>query len=299
MHQLRHQLDIKHLRLIEAISERGNLSRAAKQLNLTQSALSHQLKNLEGYCDQALFHRRGKRMVSTLASQRILASSKHVLAELNSLASDLQALALGTAGRIKLSSECYTSYHWLPKVIGEFEEQFPKISVEVSMPVSAGLLEQLDEGKIDLAVMMYPGPESFRSFPLFQDELVVLTHPGNPLAKQDTVQASQLLDENLIVYSHGKNKLLNLLFGDTSERPTKITEMPLTEGILEWCSAGLGVAVMARWAATRYIDNCELVPLTLESTGIERTWYAITRDQELPTYLNSFVDLLSQTKPII
>ena len=297
MAELSQQLGIKHLRLVQAITQYGNLSNASKQLNLTQSALSHQLKNLEEVCNQPLFHRSRQKMIPTAAGERVINSSKLILAELALLESDLHRFASGAEGSIKLSSECYTSFHWLPKAIEKFETRFPKVQIKIDAPVSSNIFDRLADGQIDLAITMYKGPEEFHSFPLFQDELVVLAHPNNVLAKEKKISIPQLLNETLIVYPHGKDKLFKLLFGSTGGFPVNVVEMPLTEGILEWCSAGLGVAITASWAATRYINNQELVSIPIDSCGTKRTWHGLTLKQDMPVYLSDFIEMITQNTP--
>ncbi|MEM7357960.1 MAG: LysR family transcriptional regulator [Pseudomonadota bacterium] len=293
------QIDFKHLRLVNAVVNQGNLSRAARYLNLTQSALSHQLKNLEQQCQQALFTRNGKKMLLTTAGERLLQSANVILQEADTLAADLQEIAAGTEGTIRLSSECYTSFHWLPSAIEQFEQRFSKIKLKITTPVAADIFELLDEGEIDLAITMYAGPENYLSFPLFNDELVLLVHPENRLADEKTISRAQLSDETLIVYPHGKEKLFQLLFSEAEELPRKVVEMPLTEGILEWCSAGLGVAVMANWATSRYVTERNLVPIPIDTPGTARTWHAVTRQGELPVYLDDFIQTITQNTPSV
>lgn len=299
MPNLSQQLDMKHLRLVDTLYKEGNLSEAAKHLNLTQSALSHQLKNLESYCDQPLFHRQGKRMVPTQAGKRLLNSAQSILDELNTLADDMKGLARGIEGSITLSSECYTCFQWLPRVIPLFESQYPNVPVNVNPNVSPNLLEDLESGALDMAISMSLVPKKFHRIPLFQDELVVLAHPQSPLAKQARIDPLQLLDQTLIVYPNSKEALLNLLFHKTHERPRRIVEMPLTEGILEWCAAGLGVTVMARWAAQRHIKSGDLVPVSIDLPWTHRTWHAVTLTEELPDYMRCFIDLVISHPPVV
>lgn len=298
MTNLSQQLDMKHLRLVDTLYREGNLSQAAKHLNLTQSALSHQLKNLESYCDQPLFHRQGKRMVPTQAGKRLLRSAQSILDELNTLADDMKGLARGIEGSITLSSECYTCFQWLPRVIPQFQSQYPNVPVNVNPNVSPNLLEDLENGALDMAISMSFVPKKFHRIPLFKDELVVLAYPQNPLAKQASIDPHQLLDQTLIVYPNSKETLLNLLFHKTHERPGRIVEMPLTEGILEWCAAGLGITVMARWAAQRHIKSGDLLPVSINLPWTNRTWHAVTLTEELPDYMRYFIDLVISHPPV-
>jgi LysR family transcriptional regulator for metE and metH len=297
MPNLIHKLDIKHLRLVASISKEGNLSLAAKKLNLTQSALSHQLRNLENYCNQALFLRHGKRMLPTEAGKRMLHSSDSILTELKSLSTEMKDIAQGITGSITLSTECYTCYHWLPRVIPLFGQEYPHVPVKIQTSVADRLLENLEKGELDIAITMSPVSDKFQSFPLFQDELVVLVHPNSHLAKQESIAVQQMLNEKFIVYPNDKKRLFDSLFYNTHKRPSGTIEMPLTEGILEWCAAGLGITVMARWAARRYIDSGEIIPLSIDLSWTKRHWNAVTLKQALPDYIQYFMSLVAQNPP--
>jgi len=297
MSSLSNRLEIKHLRLVDAIAREGNLSVASKQLNLTQPALSHQLKNLEAYCGQTLFHRHGKKMVVTPSGSRLLESSKAILADIQTLSIDMEKLANGIDGQIRISTECYTCYHWLPRILPGYRRAFPKVSLDISSNISDRLLEELEQGKLDLAITMSPVGRNFTSFPLFEDELVVFVPKEHPLAQKTVLSAEQLMEETLILYPNGKERLLKLLFHDVGFQPANIIEMPLTEAIFEWCAAGLGISVLARWAGKRYVDSGELVAIPLDLPWTNRTWNAVTLKQDLPEYMAQFIDMVRQHPP--
>src|SRR3954462_5705608 len=106
-------LEVRHLQLVAAIVDEGNLTRAGERLHLTQSALSHQLLDIEERIGTPLFHRMGRRMTLTDAGQRVLTSARQILVELAQTEQDLQLYAANRRGAIRLTTECYTVYHWL------------------------------------------------------------------------------------------------------------------------------------------------------------------------------------------
>src|SRR5688572_25792992 len=110
-------LSLRHLRLVQEVAAAGTLTAAAKRLYLTQSALSHQLADLERQAGAPVFTRVGKRMVLTQAGQRILEVAGNTLQQVTELEQDLRRMAAGTRGQIRLTTQCYTSYHWLPLVL--------------------------------------------------------------------------------------------------------------------------------------------------------------------------------------
>lgn len=147
-------VDIRHLRMIVEVVASGSLTAAAKQLFLSQSALSHQLKLLEGAVGCALFSRQGKKMVLTPAGTRLHCSAESILAELNNASLDLQRLVTGESGTIRLSTVCSTCYSWLPGVMTEFQKKYPNVDIEPS--VKDDVDEALARGEIDLGILNMP-----------------------------------------------------------------------------------------------------------------------------------------------
>src|SRR5262245_44861587 len=107
-------LELRHLRLVLAIAEEGSVTRAGPRLHLSQSALSHQLLDLEKRLGVGLFERVGKRMVLAPAGERLLTSARGVLDEVERAEEEIRAAALGQRGVLRLTTQCYTVYHWLP-----------------------------------------------------------------------------------------------------------------------------------------------------------------------------------------
>src|ERR1700758_4460968 len=119
------RLEIRHLKLLTAIAEAGSVTEAGKRLHLTQSALSHQLRDAEERLGAALFLRLGKKMVLTPAGETLLTSTRRVLEELHNAEKLIANSNGGTCGVIRLSTACYTCYHWLPSLMREFHGKFP------------------------------------------------------------------------------------------------------------------------------------------------------------------------------
>src|SRR5215207_9086071 len=103
-------LEIRHLRLVVAITDEGNLTRAGERLNLTQSALSHQLKQIESSLGVLLFTRTKKRLVLTEAGEELVRRARCILTEIADLERDLGERASGRRGRLRLATQCYTCY---------------------------------------------------------------------------------------------------------------------------------------------------------------------------------------------
>lgn len=123
-------LEIKHLRTLTALAEQGSLAGAAQSLNLTQSALSHQLKELETRLGLELFLRKSRPLVLTAAGQQLLALARQVLPALAQTEKQLQALHSGDAGRLHLALDCHSCIQWLLPLLPDFRRQWPGVDLE-------------------------------------------------------------------------------------------------------------------------------------------------------------------------
>src|SRR5215472_13626923 len=118
-------LEIRHLKLVEAVAETGSVTRAGHRLHLTQSALSHQLRDAEEQLGVALFERKNGRMSLTSAGGRLLETARTVLAELERAESEIQRSSGPARGLLRISTQCHTVYHWFPPRLLIFQKKFP------------------------------------------------------------------------------------------------------------------------------------------------------------------------------
>src|ERR671930_334844 len=126
-------IEVRHLRLVSAIADSGTLPRAGDRLHLTQSALSHQLRDIESRLGAALFLRVGKRLVLTPAGERLLASAREVLERLQQTEHEIRCMGQDHAGLLRLTTECYTCYHWLSPILMRYRRRFPRAEVRIDV----------------------------------------------------------------------------------------------------------------------------------------------------------------------
>jgi LysR family transcriptional regulator, regulator for metE and metH len=289
-------LEVRHLKLLTAVAEEGSVTSAGKRLHLTQSALSHQLRDAEEKLGTALFLRLGKKMVLTPAGEKLLGCARHVLEELASAESQIAGLNGGTRGVIRLSTECYTCYHWLPPLLKKFYGKFPKVEVRIDASATANPAAALLEGRLDAAIMhSLPRNRSLRVTPMFEDELVLVMAPKHRLAATHHVQARDLAHETILNYPpREESTLINKVLKPAGVEPEDVIEVPLTEAILELAAAGTGVGFLARWAIAPQVEAGRVVARPLSGRGFLRRWHAVTlRSQPAPPFLAEFLNLLS------
>jgi len=293
-------LEVRHLELVAAVAEDGSLTKAGERLHLSQSALSHQLLDLERRLGSRLFHRVSKRMRLTAAGERVLSSARRVLDDLRSAEDDVRALSSEHRGRLRITISCNTCYHWLPSLIEKFAAKHRGIEVSIDANATSRATEAVLDGSIDLAISEAAiRDRRLRSTPLFEDELLVLVAPSHRFAKQKSVSARELAAETLIVYDTLESSTAyQRMLRPAGLQPKAVMRVPLTEAMVELVRAGVGTAVMPRWSVWPHLAARVVRGVSVAPRGLARKWSAVTlRSAEMPSFVTDFIDLLIEQRP--
>jgi LysR family transcriptional regulator for metE and metH len=294
-------LEIRHLKLVAAIAETGSVTRASNQLHLTQSALSHQLRDAEEQLGARLFQRQKGTMTLTAAGERLLKSARAVLEELDRAERDIHdGAACGNGvdrGVIRLSTECYTVYHWLPSRLRLFQRKFPAVEFELVVEATDNPFAALLDGKLDLAIVCDPvRNRKIKYTPLFEDEMVAIVSPEHRMAGKIFAEPQDFAEETVFMFPpKTESSLLNEILAPAGVVPRRIHEVMVTEAIIEMVRGGLGVAALARWAVAPQLASGAVVGLPLTAHGFYRAWStAQLREKQAPAYLQEFIRVLAE-----
>ena len=291
------ELETRHLKLVRAIAEDGTMTRAGARLHLSQSALSHQLTDLEAALGVPVFRRVPRGMVLTAAGDRLLTAARAILQELKTAEEQVKACSAQDRGTLRMATECYTCYHWLPAKLRDFQTEFPDVEVRIVVEHTREPIPALLAGHLDVAIVSdTPRQKGMAVRRLFTDELVAIVHPGHPLSGRPFLRAADFADQHLITYSVPMNQLtvFQRLLAPAGITPSRISRVELTEAIIEMVKAGLGIAVLARWAVAPYLNPGSLKALQLTRKGYRREWSAVTQPiRHQPGYVKAFLDLMA------
>jgi LysR family transcriptional regulator for metE and metH len=292
------ELEVRHLRLVTEIAEAGSMTRAAERLFLTQSALSHQLRDIESRIGTPFFIRLGRRMVLTEAGRRLVDAARPMLAELRRAEDDLKRLAGNSDGCIRVTTQCNTGYHWLAPLLGTFQRKHPRVTVDIVADATDRPIDALLEGRVDLAILVSAVDDRrLRMRPLFTDEMIAIVSPSDPLTKRRFVTAAELAEQHLLLYSSTREEsfLLQTVLRPAGLTAPRVSFIMLTEAMIELARAGVGVGILPRWSAQRAIATRAVVPLSITRGGMRRQWSAatLTAGHE-PAYVGDFIDLLAE-----
>jgi LysR family transcriptional regulator for metE and metH len=285
------KLETRHLRLMVAVADYGSLTRAGNVLHLTQSALSHQLSDLETQLGAKLFERLGKRMEPTAAGERLIARARISLQQLREMEHEVKQIASGREAAIRVATECYTCYHWLPSVLKAFGERYPKVEIQIVPSATSRPIRALVAGKIDVCIVAdVPRDRRVRTVPLFDDELMAIVAPAHRLAKRAYLEPGDFAAEHLFNYSPPEeSRLFQRFLTPAGVMPRQLSLIQLTEAMIELVKAGIGIAVLARWAVEPHVRAGTVVALPLTAAGMPRRWYSATRaTKSTPPHLREF-----------
>jgi len=276
-------IEIRHLYLIKEIAETGNMTRAAARLFLTQPSLSHQLKDIESRLGVSLFLRVNKNLVLTPAGQKLLTAAGEIIPKIQSVERSIKDINEDSRD-LRISTNCYTCYQWLPQLMTKFGAQHPDLRIDIVTEAMNNPIEYLLKDKIDVAVSNIKTQHRGVNFEkLFDDEQILLVPVGHALAKKPFVKASDFRNENLIMYQGSFNGDLfaSEILIPAGVTPAKVTKMQLTEARVELVKAGLGISVLSRWLIERFVQGSkEVKQIRINRTGFYRTWYMVMLAQK-------------------
>jgi LysR family transcriptional regulator for metE and metH len=290
-------IEIRHLRMVAAVAQSGSVTRAASELHLTQSAVSHQLRDIEGRLGTALFLRVGKRMIPTPAGERVLGTARRVIDDVAAAEEDVRRIGTNEAGVLRVCTQCNTGYHWLPPLVEAFRRRHPHVDVAIAVECTMRPLEALLEGRLDLAIVtQHVHNRQLRVRPLFEDEHAAIVAPDHPFAARKFVRPEDFAGERLLLYSGSAEESFTVrqILRPAGVEPERISFVMLTEAIVAMVKARLGISVMQTWAIEPAIRSGDVRAIPITPAGIHRQWSAATRRAATPSaHLDAFIELLA------
>ncbi|SNR39911.1 LysR family transcriptional regulator [Paracoccus sediminis] len=294
-------LELRHLRTVRAIHEQGGLARAAEILNITQSALSHQVKALEEQAGVDLFVRRAKPMRLSPAGMRLLRLAEQVLPLVAATEAEFRGVEAGRIGRLHIAMECHACFDWLLPVLDIFRRAWPEVDLDIRQRLAFGALPALARQEVDLVISSDPEDMAGIAYqPLFDYSPTLVVPAGHPLVAKGYADPSDLAGETLITYPMDRARLdvFSQFLTPAGVEPARQRTVELTDVALMLVASGRGVAVMPDWVLRRETANPEIAMLPLTRGGIIRRLYAAVRAEDLAQPYMAHVLRLSRTEPL-
>ncbi len=291
-------LELRHLRSLMALHETGSVSRAAKRVHLTQSALSHQIKALQGHYGLPIVHRKGQSVELTDAGKHLVTLAGKVLEEIQATERDIAKLSQHTSGSLRIALECHTCFDWLMPLMDEFRQHWPDVELDLVSGFHSDPVKLLEEGGADVVIGSEHKPRrGIAHHPLFRFEILAVLAPEHPLRNKKILQAPDFAGVTLITYPVPENRIDLILHvlkpaGVHPERRTA----ELTVAILQLVASRRGVAALPSWGIKNYVDHDYVIARRIGAQGLWSDLYASTlKETASRPYMQDFLTTAKDT----
>jgi LysR family transcriptional regulator, regulator for metE and metH len=291
-------LEIRHLRTLTALRDSGSLVRAAHLLNLTQSALSHQIKLLEDRYAAALFERKSVPPQFTAVGLALLALADAVLPQVEAAEREIARIALGRSGQLRIAVECHTCFDWLMPAMDTFRTHWPEVELDIVSGFHPDPIALVLQNRADVAIVSEAdSAESVDFHPLFRFEIMALLANQHALTNRPYLRAKDFAAETLITYPVPDDMLdlVRHVLEPAGIKPTRRTT-ELTIAMLQLVASGRGVATLPRWAVQSYLDKGYVSARPIGKNGLMGHLYlACTSTTSDRPWLKEFVSITRES----
>lgn len=267
-------MEIRQLKAFLAIAEAKTFTAGARRVNVTQAAISMQIRQLEDEVGLPLFTRTPRRVILTEAGERLLDRARKILREHDTALEEIAELAGAEHGRLRIgSASAEFTTHQLPQILQSIREKYPNSDLAVSAGTSQALVDKILHGEIDIAFVSLPVENSsITTETLFSDEIVAIAHPSHPLANERYISAAALAGEKLILGERGGNtrRMIDDFFNAANVRPNIVMELSRQEAVNQMVENGLGVGTAGAKTIAEEIHEGRLISWMIE--GAEINW---------------------------
>ncbi|EGU40070.1 LysR substrate-binding domain-containing protein [Vibrio splendidus] len=290
-------IELKHLRTLTTLRDSGSLTATATSLHLTQSALSHQLKDLEARIGGQLFLRKTRPVKFTSEGEILLKLADEIQPRIAKAENELASLKEDVNGRLHMAIECHSCFQWLMPALKEYQVAWPSVTLDFSSGFGFEPLPALMAGELDLVITSDIQPRSELHYePLFDFEMRLITAINSALAEKPSIDPQDLSDLTMLSYPVQKQRLdvVKHFLQPAGIEPKKWKQADNTLMLVQMVSAGLGVAALPNWAISEFSRQGLIASKPL-GKGLSRRLFAAVRNSEKDKrYLQAFFSTARQ-----
>lgn len=289
------RVTLGQLKAFEAVARLGSFSGAAKELFVTQPAVSKKIRLLQEEVGLPLLEQIGKRLYLTDAGRLLLGVCSDWLGNWSRFEQSIADLQGLKQGRLRIAVVT-TSKYFMPRVLGPFCDRYPGIDVAMEVINRDRLLERLASNEDDLYIMGVPPNDlDIDSEPLIANPLVVVAPASHRLAKRSRIRFSELANQVFLMREQGSGTRIAIerVFAEKQTPLNVKMELGSNEAIKQAVAGGLGLAIMSRHALSPLTGSDPIVELNVQGFPIKRSWYVVTpRGKQLSVVAQTFLEFL-------
>ncbi|UII81292.1 LysR family transcriptional regulator [Flagellimonas sp. CMM7] len=286
-------MELKYFRLIKTIAEEGSIANSSERLFLTQSALSHQLRELEERLGFKVFHRTRNNWELTQEGSELYKLANELLDAIEESFSNIKNIKEGSKGSIRLRAECQSFFHSIPEFIQKMAILYPEIEVDLSLGTTHQTISQVLSDEIDIAfVTSKPATEELCSIEICNDEIFALMHKEHELNTEDFLDASHFSQVHLFINSFPVEgvSVYEHFLRPNKISPAKISAIPFTELTLSMINANMGIMCAPKWQLKSFKLSEDLRFKRIGKYGLKRTHYLVVKETKRnKKYIHDFI----------
>ncbi len=292
-------LTLQQMKVFDAVARHASFTRAAREMHLTQPAISIQVKRLEDNIGLPLFEKIGKRNYLTDAGKEMHAACIDILERIDHLSAAIGELQGSIKGKLRLSVVT-TAEHFMPHLLGRFVQAYPQVEPSMVVVNRAKLIERLNDNSDDLVIMgKIPDSMEMQAYPFMDNPLVVVANPQHPLASEKNIPLQRITKERLLMREQGSGTRLAVtrIFTEHQLSVEPYMELGSTEAIKQGSMAGLGLSILSTNNLHTELKTGQLITLDVEAFPLLRRWYVgYMKGKQLSRVANTFLQFLLDYK---
>jgi DNA-binding transcriptional LysR family regulator len=270
---------LRQLKLFESVARNLSFTLAAKQLHLSQPAVSMQVKQLEETVGLPLFEHVGKKIQLTEAGREVYQYIRTIFQTFDEMEEVLAALQGMETGRLDIAVASTVNY-FAPRLMAVFNQRYPKIDLRLDVTNRQRLVELLHHNETDIVLMGQP-PDTIDlvSEAFMENPLVVIAWPGHPLDGVKSIPLERLTEETFVMREEGSGTRMAMerFFADHQIEIRSGMQMTRNEAIKQGVRAGMGLGVVSAHTIELELETRRLVQLDVQEFPIPRYWYMVYR----------------------
>jgi DNA-binding transcriptional LysR family regulator len=294
-------MDLRQLEIIRAIAETGSFTAAGQKLNVSQSAISRQVLLLEEELNEAVFLRVGRRIRITPAGEALLQLSHRIFLDLRDTVARITDAQASLIGPVRLAGGMTVSLYVFPALLRDLRRRHPDADLKIIPGATDKCLASLRSGQADLALLTLPvGDPDLVTVPALQEELLLVTAPGHPLAQRPRITPADLRAQPFVLFEAGSNtrRVVDEFFVRNQVEPHIVTETENVEIIKALVRTGLGISIISYQSVAREVASGQFFCARIANHPLIReTGWVYMRANRVPRAVQEVLASFERIKP--
>ena len=294
-------MDFRQLEIVKTVAETGSFTAAARQMHVSQSAISRQVLMLEEELKEPVFVRLGRRVRLTPAGEALLQLSHRVLADVRETTTSIVEHHDTLRGTIHLGGGMTVCLHVFPKLLKEYRRRHPEVDITLTTGGAPHLVERIRSGTVDVALMTLPVEGAdLMQVPVMREELLLVTHPSHPVMRRRRVGARELDGQRLVLFERGSitRRVIDSMIAREQITPKIVMETENVEILKALVAIGIGMTIIPYQAVAREVRGGHLWCTRLDGVSMVReTGWVYMRAPRVPRLVQEMFGALDRTLP--